>query len=117
MANAMSPEASGLLRSQVALINKVQRIDRDREVDFYHVEKGESEFPETVLFPNRAEELILAKIHITDPETGHQSKAEVFLVKGHLFSIEFSHTPRDFRGAKTLQISVEICADPMDAHG
>lgn len=112
-ASALGGRAGDLLRSQVALINKVQRLDQDREVDFYHIEKGKPMFPEAVLFPNRAEEFELAKLHVTDMATGHQTKAVVSAVRGHLFCIEFSHPPRDLRGASDLKIEIEHVANPM----
>ena len=101
------------MSGQVALINKVQRIDEDREVDFYHIESGRPVFPHEKLFPNQSDELELAKLHLTDVDTGHQSDAVVSLVKGHLFSIEFSHTPRDLRGSTNLKIELQTLADPM----
>src|SRR6266853_483541 len=102
IAAALPENASALLRRQIALINKVQRIDQDREVDFYRVEDGKLAFPNDVLFPNRAEEFELAIVHVTDVTTGHQTKASASLVKGRLFCIEFSHTPRDLRGSSNL---------------
>lgn len=115
VAAALHGKAGDLLRSQVALINKVQRLDGDREVDFYHMEKGKPTFLDAVLFPNRAEELELAKLRVSDPTTGHGTKAIVSAVKGRLFCIEFSHTPRDLRRADNLLIEVEYLGDPMNA--
>lgn len=113
VASALNGKAGDLLRSQMALINKVQRLDRDREVDFYHIEKGKPTFPDTALFPNRAEEFELAKLKITDMATGHQTKAIVSAVRGRIFCIEFSHTPRDLRGANDLKIEIEYLATPL----
>ena len=114
IAAALPEDSAALLRSQVSLINKVQRIDQDREVDFYHMEKGRPAFPDTLLFPNRADEFQLARVHLTDVATGHQSKAIVSLVKGRLFCIEFSHTPRDLRGSSDLKIEIEQLNSPMN---
>jgi hypothetical protein len=113
LASALNGKAGDLLRSQVALINKVQRLDQDREVDFYHIEKGKPMFPDIALFPNQSEEFELAKLKVTDVATGHQTKAIVSVVRGHLFCIEFSHTPRDLRGAKDLKIEIEYLANPL----
>jgi hypothetical protein len=114
VAAALPQESAALLRIQVSLINKVQRIDQDREVDFYHIENGKPTFPDTALFPNRTEEFELAKVHLNDVATGHQSKATVSLVKGRLFCIEFSQTPRDLRGLNDLKIEIEQLNDPMN---
>jgi hypothetical protein len=112
VALALPADAAAILRNQVSLINKVQRLDRDREVDFYHIENGKPVFPDAMLFPNRAEEFELARVHLTDVATGHQTKAVVSLVKGHLFNIEFSHTPRDLPGENGLKIEIERLGNP-----
>ena len=114
VAAALPNDAAALLRTQVSLVNKVQRIDRDREVDFYHMEKGKPAFPDTALFPNRTEEFILAKVHLTNDSTGHQSNATITLVKGRLFCIEFSHTPRDLCEVDELSIEIEQLDNPMN---
>lgn len=111
VALALSPNAASLLRHQVSLINKAQRPDRNREVDFYHVEQGNPKFPEAALFPNRAEEFEFARLRITDVPTGHQTVATVWMVKGRVFSIEFSHTPKDL--TDDVKIEIEQLADPM----
>jgi hypothetical protein len=113
IAAALPPDSAALLRTQVSLINKVQRIDRDREVDFYHIEEGRPTFPESTLFSNRTEEFELARVHLTDVATGHQSNATVSLVKGRLFCIEFSHSPRDLRGSGDLKIEIKQLNNPM----
>jgi hypothetical protein len=115
VAFAVPADAAAILRNQVSLINKVQRLDRDREIDFYHIVKGKPIFPDSALFPNRAEEFELAKVHVTDIATGHQAKAFVKIVKGHLFCIEFTHTPRDLSGSSGLKIEIERLGDPMTA--
>jgi hypothetical protein len=111
--NALPSEAGKILRSQTKLINKVQRLDQDREVDFYHMVNGRADFPEDALFPNRTEELELAKVRLTDPDSGHGTTGVVFLVKGHIFSIEFKLSPRDLRNARNLRVEVQILGDPM----
>lgn len=113
IATALPQDAADLLRAQVSLVNKVQRIDQDREVDLYHMEKGKPVFPDSALFPNRTEEFELARVHLKDVATGHQAKATVSLVKGRLFCIEFSHTPRDLPGSSGLKIEIERVTNPM----
>lgn len=115
IAFALPEDAASILRAQLSLINKVQRLDQDREVDFYHIEKGKPAFPDSALFPNRAEELELARVHVTDTGTGHQTEAVVSLVRGHLFCIEFSHTPRDLRASNGLKIEIKHLGNPMSA--
>ena len=113
VALALSEKPAALLRTQVSLINKVQRLDQDREVDFYRIENGTVAFPDSALFPNHAEQFELANVNIKDVASGHQTRASLWLVKGRLFSIEFSHTPRDLSGSGDLKIEIERLGDPM----
>ena len=113
IACALPPDAGGILRNQVALINKVQRLDHDREVDFYHIHKGKPVFPDSALFPERADEFELARVHVTDIATGRQADAVVSLVRGHLFCIEFDQTPRDLRSSNNLKIEIKHLRNPM----
>lgn len=112
IANAL-PESSGkLLEQQVRLINKVQRIDQDREVDLYRMENGKSCFPESMLFADRSDEFELAKLKVSDTATGHETSVVVSLVKGRLFCLEFSHSPRDLDVSSNLRIDVLRVVDP-----
>lgn len=113
IALALPENAGAILRAQISFVNKVQRLDQDREVDFYHIEKGKPAFSDTALFPNRAEEFELARVHITDVATGHQTEAVVSLVRGRCFCVEFSRTPRDLRGSNNLKIEIKYLGNPM----
>jgi hypothetical protein len=112
VADALPKNVASLLRMQVSLFNKVQRIDQGREVDFYRMENGKPIFPEIALFTNRDEDFELARVHLSDIATGHQTRATVKLVRGRLFSIEFSHTPRDLSGSNGLKIKLEQLTPP-----
>lgn len=105
--------AAEILVMQIALINKVQRVDKSREVNLYRMEKGKPMFPESALFPNRKDEVELARLRIVDPSTGHGTYASVHLVKGRLFSIEFSCPPGDISDLAAVEITVEKFVDPM----
>ena len=110
---ALSKPAAEILVMQITLINKVQRLDKSREVDFYRMEKGKPVFPESALFPNHKEEFELARLRIVDPRTGHGTNASVYLVKGRLFSIEFSCPPGDISDLGSVEMTVESIMDPM----
>jgi len=97
----------------VSLINKIQRIDKGREVDLYHIVNGKPYYPEAALFPQRKEEFELAKLKVRDDQTGHAATVLVYLVQGRLFSIEFSSPPGDWQDIESLSIDIERIADPM----
>ena len=85
--------------AQVSKITKIQRLDKGREVDFYFA-AGDS----SPLFQDLAEvdELKLASLHIKSVDSGHQARADVWLVRGRLFSIEFNAPPGDLKGERLL---------------
>lgn len=37
----LSPKSADILRRQVSAFNKIQRIDKDREIDFYCIKMGD----------------------------------------------------------------------------
>lgn len=108
----MPEKSAKILRAQVKLINKVQRLDHDQEIDFYHIDQGKPKFPDYALFTNRSEEFELAQLKVIDVESKLEFKAVVSLVKGHLFCIEFSHSPKYLYNYLNLEIQVLKLSDP-----
>src|SRR5215212_6862478 len=50
--------------SQVQAINKVQRLPEGVEVNFYRMKNGRPSFDETLAFPNKTTELLIAKVRV-----------------------------------------------------
>jgi hypothetical protein len=113
IASELSEKAAEILRFQVKIINKVQRLNQDQEIDFYCLEKGKPKFPKLALFPNQSEEFKLAKLSIIDSDSKYESEALVSLVKGHLFCIEFSNSPKELYHSSNLEIQILALSDPM----
>jgi hypothetical protein len=85
----LDPRLREIWERQVQAINKIQRLCRGVEVNFYHLENGRPSFDESLLFQNRTEELLVAKIKIKLPGMGKLG-AKVWCVKGHIFQIEYN---------------------------
>jgi ferredoxin len=105
----LDPRYSGIWDSQVASISKIQRLIHGQEVDFYRDEQTVAAIP---VLADR-EEMVVARFLLIDRSSGHQTKASVCLVRGVLFSIEFSAPPGD---VDFLKATVE-CLQFFDAIG
>ena len=99
-----------LWNRQVASINKVQRLPAGVEVNFYRMRKGRPTFDKDLAFPNKANELPVAKV--TLEFTGERKKlvANVWCVKGFLFSIEYDGSVAYFEEAANADPEPELKA-------
>ncbi len=75
---------------QVQAINKIQRLPEGVEVNFYRMKGGRPCFPQELSFPNKAKELLLAKVRVELPGWQGKLDAKVWCVEGFLFSIEYA---------------------------
>lgn len=107
-------EAQSRLDEQVRRISKVQRLERGREVNLF------SDLAEKCRFLNQRDEVLLASACLIHPETNKRLKAEVWLVKGWLFSLLFKQRPNDFFAGLSLSTvdpevaDVNVHIDPME---
>jgi hypothetical protein len=111
--NGLPDAAAVILKQQIGLINKVQRLDGGKEVDLYHMVNGKPAFPADALFLTNQEELELAKLHLRDGHTGHQAEVKAWVVQGRLFSLHFNAPPGDLEADSELEIKLLSLADPM----
>lgn len=106
---------------QVQAINKVQRLPEGVETNFYRMLKGRPSFPEELAFPNKTEELLLAKVRVAVSGTKGELGAKVWCVSGFLFSIEYAGSVSYFEEAAgmepppDIQMSCELTADLASA--
>lgn len=112
IARALPDASSALLRDQVKLMNKVQRLDQNREIDLYHIKNGTPNFPDSKLFADRSDEFELARLKITDVDSSLTAMVTVSLVRGRLFCFEFDSPPGGLGPTQSLQIQVTRIADP-----
>lgn len=102
---------------QVQMINKVQRLPDGVEVNFYRMKDGRPSFDADLAFPNKTEELELARIEIKLANTSQKLRARVWCVNGFLFMIEYEGSVKYFEEAagadeqSGLEITCELIAD------
>lgn len=92
---ALPLHLSSIFSLQISKIDRIQRLDRGREVDFYYA-LPDSSIPLLEDFSNMDEHK-LANVHLQSNNSGHQVNARVWLVRGRLFSVEFNAPPGDLR--------------------
>lgn len=111
---ALTPEAREIFRRQVSKVNLVQRYNV-RESCFYRMGLCRPSWPEADLFPARQLEACFATVQfIPTGVIDDTVRADVSLVKGHLFSIVFDRDPRPFWDIGKIDVrSVTVHLDPM----
>lgn len=87
--NSLTSTVIPIWNQQVQTINKVQRLPGSIEVNFYRMKNGKPQFDESLAFPNRTEELHVATVTVQSFD-GKTLIANVWSVKGFLFSIEYN---------------------------
>jgi hypothetical protein len=102
---------------QIKAINKIQRLPDGVEVNFYRMKKGYASFEGQLAFANKTEELLVAKVQIGLPNVTERLRANVWCVKGFLFSIEYEGSVKYFEETAGMdpvpkvQVSCELTAD------
>lgn len=84
----LDPELHALWDKQVSSINRVNRLPAGVESDFYRIRNGKSFWDPEIAFPDCAEELLLATVTLS--LCSKVLTAEVWLVQGQAFCIEYS---------------------------
>lgn len=118
-ADSLAPAARELLYSQIKRINRVQRLIEGKEVDLYQMKGGKAAFDDSLRFPYRNDESLLATIRLAHPSKPEVIQAELWLANGRLFSLLFDKSPRRFFDGIDLSVTSpaivdkQICIDPM----
>jgi hypothetical protein len=86
----LSEDMRIIWEKQINTINKVQRLPGWREVNFYRMKKGHPVHDESLEFPNKTKELLIAEVRVKWQGFQNTLIACVWSVKGILFSIEYS---------------------------
>ena len=112
VAARLAPEATALLERQLATTGLVNRDLDDRDVYLYPNRRGPQRHDPSIAFPDRSDDLRLATVRVIGP--GGSGKADVFVVRGHLFQISFKPRPRDLGDRTAIRVeSVTIHVDPI----
>jgi hypothetical protein len=107
VAAALGAEWKTLYASQLACINKVQRLLKWNEIEFYCMRLFKVRWPESVLFENRGEFALASGVLQAN---ALQATVSVFAVNGHVFSLESCSSLKAFRACKQLQFTVSSVA-------
>ena len=108
----LSATAKPLFEAQIKAINLIQRHASGKEVNFYTMRRGKPIVVESCLFPLRSEALLATVLLDLGPGT-KSLRAEVRLVAGHVFSVDFNRAPGKLVEKDIHAASVEIGCDPM----
>ncbi|MBF0526405.1 MAG: hypothetical protein HQK56_15075 [Deltaproteobacteria bacterium] len=112
-------DAGKLLLYQIDRINKIQRLSDGKEVNLYCIRHGRAAFDESLRFPDKKGELLLASAKLVHPGKRSKLKAEVWVANGRIFSIVFDKVPQKFFAGLNLDtlnveiVDVQVWFNPM----
>jgi hypothetical protein len=110
----LGKEGGLILQKQIDVINKVQRFAKGKEVNLYQMKWGKSAFDDTLCFPNKEAEVLLATASLSG-ESKETIKLKVWLVKGRIFSLTFNKSPENLSITSSSQIlDMKIVNNPME---
>ena len=95
--NKHTDDIAILWDKQIQAINKIQRLQRGGEVNFYSMKKGRPHHDIELAFPNKTEELLVAKVQLA--VSNSKLIANVWCVRGFVFSIEYEGHADSFEEA------------------
>ncbi len=108
-------EIISLWDKQISAITSISRVI-NRESNLYREVNGKVCFDESNCFPNKKEELLLARLKLQFPTLG-KLNIKVWIVKGHLFSIEYGKEMTEFEkylsnpNNEKITVTCKILAD------
>lgn len=114
--NSLQGEELVIWDKQIGAINKIQRLPDGTEVNFYRMKNGLPSFDQDIAFQNKTKELLFCKVQIRPILQEKIILANLWCVKGFLFSIEFNDNINAFPDPEACSdsnyvIDVEIVED------
>jgi hypothetical protein len=106
--------AREIFDAQISQVNRIQRHPSGKEANFYAMRRGKPDMEERFLFPLRTETL-LGTVHLNVGQERKLLRAEVWLVNGRVFSVDFNKSPGKTSESEIHVADVEILLDPMVA--
>jgi len=113
VASHLAPDAQSLFKKQIEQINFVQRHALNKEVNLYCMRNGKAFYDKCLRFPFDQEEVKLSSILISNTDNHTKYDVAIWLIKGFLFSIEFSYSPKGLIADQVEIINVKLLVDPM----
>ncbi len=111
----LGPEAQKLLAAQIGGINLVQRHGKATEVCLYRVLFGSVRPDPRYRFPNQSLEYRLATIRVRVPGMNPVWVADISVVRGFLFSIDFQPPAKPILNRSDIEVEhVKIHESPME---
>jgi hypothetical protein len=94
-----------LWSKQLAIINRIHRSPDNKEINLYVMRRGKSDFPMELCF-DTLEEFKIAVVDITANAGSIKLRGRVWCVSGHVFSIEYTNSFKDFE--KSAQGNLQV---------
>ena len=91
----LQPREAELWEKQLAAINKIHRSPDGREMNLYVMRNGKSDFPRELCF-SKDGEFKIAVVDLAANEGAAKLRGRVWCVKGHVFSIEYKTSSKEF---------------------
>lgn len=95
LVKSCAPEAATKIERQIQAINKFQRIERGKEVNFYCMKWGKAAFDDGLRFHGHSGESLLATAQFIN-DSRLRLTAKIWLVSGRIFSITYTLSPADY---------------------
>ena len=92
---SLRPKEAQLWSAQLALINRIHRSPDAKEVNVWCMRGGNPRFPPEVCYVE-TEVFKFAVVDVTAVATGVSLRARVWCAEGHVFSIEYKRSFKDF---------------------
>ena len=97
LAEKLNSEASSLLLEQIKRVNYIQRHNDQKEVNLYCIKYGKPFFHEKLRFLLKQSETKFASVTFEVTAISKTFRADIWLVNGYLFSIEFNSCPKKIK--------------------
>jgi len=91
----LEPREAELWDKQLSAINKIHRSPDGREMNLYVMRNGTSDFPAELCFA-KGGEFKIAVVDIVEKTGAAKLRGRVWCVKGHVFSIEYKTSFKEF---------------------
>jgi hypothetical protein len=103
-----------LWNGQLAANNKIHRSPDGKEINLYVIRGGKSDFPKELCFA-KAEEFKIAVVDIAANAGALKLRGRVWCVGGHVFSIEYKNSFKDFERSAQEDWQVHCCIEEYPA--
>lgn len=94
----LQPREAELWEKQLAIVNKIHRSPDGLEMNLYVIRNGKSDFPRELCF-DKDGEFKIAVVDLVANGGAEKLRGRVWCVKGHVFSIEYKTSFKEFERA------------------